>query len=251
MAKKIYIGFGLNGVNTDRYGGWDGHLNAAENDIQDMSAMAYNQDFDVIKKFIGEDATILNLRQAFASVRKEMGTEGGLLWFNFSGHGGQVMGHETICLYDQQILDTSLRKEFLSFPKSVRVVAMFDSCHSGGMDRGLFAQNLTNDFMIIKAMPPDAAILAADNIEKKVVRVPKGESTVKILAACQKEESAYDGAKNGLFTAAFKATMQKKEARTYTHIITETTALIAKMQRPRLVTVPDATLFRDDMTIFD
>ena len=151
----------------------------------------------------------------------------------------------------KQILDISLRTEFLSFAKSVRVVAMFDSCHSGGMDRGLFAQNISSqNFMRIKAMPPDVAIMATDNVEKKVVRVPVGQSIYKMLAACQKEESAYDGQKNGLFTAAFKSIMQKGNAKTYNQIFLETTALIQHMQRPRLVTIPDVQLFSDEMSVF-
>ena len=77
MSKKIYIGFGLNAVDADRYNGWDGRLNAAESDIHDMSAMAQMLNFDVVKTFQGENATLYNLRNVFKWARKQFGTEGG------------------------------------------------------------------------------------------------------------------------------------------------------------------------------
>lgn len=251
--KKIYIGFGLNGVNADRYNGWDGKLNAAEYDIHDMGELAHQIGFFAVKQYFGEDATIQNLREAFKWARKQFRTEGGLLWFNFSGHGGQLLNHETLCLYDQQMLDTSIVKELRSFNKAVRVVAMYDCCHSGGLDKGL---GLFTDFDVseyrIKAMDPDVAILAADNVESRgVARVPKGESVVKCLMACQKDQSAYDGKRNGVFTAAVKAVFAKQSrGLDYQTLIGETTNYIVKMQLPRLVTVPNVDLFADTMNVF-
>ena len=94
MTQKQYIGFGLNHVDENRYMGWDGKLNAAEFDIKDLSAIAKNLGFET-KVFLGKQATVANLRQAFADARNAFGTEGGVLWFNYSGHGGQMLNLET------------------------------------------------------------------------------------------------------------------------------------------------------------
>lgn len=250
MAKKIYIGFGLNAVDANSYAGWDGRLKAAEFDIEDLSSMATNMGFEV-RPFFGKDATIENLRAAFAKARMDFGTEGGLLWFNFSGHGGQNLDRETVCLFNGQMLDTSLRSELQSFPKSVKAVALFDCCHAGGLDRGLGLQMFDNQEFTVKAMHPDTAIFAANNLEKKAVNVPKGASVVKYICACQKEESAYDGRQNGLFTAAFKSVMQADSRITYKKLIAQTAQLVASMQHPRLATVPNVARFSDNLIVFE
>ena len=49
MAKGISLNIGLNSVDPNHYGGWDGQLAGCENDANDMAKIARASNFDVKK----------------------------------------------------------------------------------------------------------------------------------------------------------------------------------------------------------
>lgn len=250
-AHKIYVGFALNEVNAERYKGWNGKLKSAENDIHDMSAIAQTYGYDASRIYLGANATTSNLRKVFKDLRKLLKNSiGATVWFNFSGHGGQILDHETICLYDGQIIETDLRNEFFSLGKTTKVITLFDCCHAGGLDRNMFAA-MTDVELTIKAIEPDIAIFAADNVVPSPRAVKKADrAMVKYLMACEKDESAFDGAKNGLFTAALKAVLASDKIPTYTQTINKASQYTGDLQSPRIVTLPNSEVWSDSEIIF-
>jgi hypothetical protein len=71
QAKGISIHIGLNRVDPDRYQGWDGQLNACENDARSMQAIAEQQGFES-QLILTEQATASHIRQALAKAAQQL-----------------------------------------------------------------------------------------------------------------------------------------------------------------------------------
>ncbi|GAU70243.1 putative hypothetical protein [Streptomyces sp. NBRC 110611] len=140
MPTGLSLHIGLNQVDPDRYGGWDGRLVACENDARDMARLAGAAGFEPTTLFTA-DGTVARVT---AALRDAAGTleSGDILLFTYSGHGGQVPNtvgtddepdrlDETLVLYDREFLDDELYREFGRFARGVRILAFLDSCHSG------------------------------------------------------------------------------------------------------------------------
>ena len=247
--KGYFIGIGLNGVKSENYKGWDGKLNGAVNDIQQLSSLAKLKDFD-IQTLLDKRANADNVRSALDDI-KLTAKEGDTVWIAYSGHGGQIKNSagrmlETYCFYDGQMADFEMLNHIAGFAKGVKVILSLDCCHSGGFDRQMLGNSTA---LIAKSMPKDFQLdlqsthfsQIKQGINEANINMNGGQNLL-ILAACQKSQVAYDGAKNGLFTAAMLKTHLSDEELTYNQFIEKVCELCEPNQKPRLVIRPKTSV---------
>ncbi|MFJ7067680.1 caspase family protein [Streptomyces sp. NPDC101115] len=218
MPTGISLHVGLNSVDPDRYGGWDGTLLACENDARDMARLARAAGFAdtvVLTREGTVDRVVTELRAA-----AERLAAGDVLLFTYSGHGGQVPDvtgpddepdrrDETLVLYDRQFLDDEVHQEFLRFDDGVRIVTFFDCCHSGSSVELPGAADITGRYL---PEPKQVELYERDRdfyddlqrtIAKHAVAAGDGQGPpVILISACQDNQTAADGPVNGAFTGA-------------------------------------------------
>src|SRR5206468_3796320 len=131
-ARALCIG--LNGVDPNAYGGWDGELSGCINDANDMESIAGSRGFKVAK-LLNERATRQTVLDAIAEAGRAS-KRGDIFMISYSGHGGQVAsdnptsGYDnTWCLYDGQLIDDRIGFQLSKFPAGVRIIVFLDSCH--------------------------------------------------------------------------------------------------------------------------
>ncbi len=244
--KGYFVGIGLNAVNIDAYNGWDGRLNGAVNDIKQLARLAEQNGFDV-QTFLEKKANTDAVRGVFENLKLDL-KKGDTLWIAYSGHGGQTKNDaerslETYCLYDGQMADFEMLNHIAGLPKGVNVVLSLDCCHSGGFDRNMLG--ISNGNLIAKAMPKDIQINlpteSLTDIKKGICESNinmNGYQNLVILMACQKNQTAWDGDKNGLFTAAMLKTHLSDENLTYPQFIEKIVNMCEPNQKPRMVIRP-------------
>ena len=128
------------------------NLDGPERDVESMAAVLPNFGFTEIHQLTGQKAT---RREILAELDKyiiEEPKSGDTVLFYFAGHGSQrtnsksaKLDHldETIVPADAykgefDIRDKELARKFnLAIDKGIRLIAIFDSCHSGTMARGI------------------------------------------------------------------------------------------------------------------
>ena len=88
MTKRRSIHIGLNNVDPQQYGGWDGALAGCVNDANAMEEVAVSRGFDP-KMLLNADATAEAVRAHLDAAAAELG-DGDFLFLTYSGHGGQV-----------------------------------------------------------------------------------------------------------------------------------------------------------------
>ena len=141
-TKGMALLIGLNAVNPRHYGGFDGPLQGAEHDANDLSKLAER---------LGFVATVLHTAQAtrakmLAAVRKASQClgPGDHFMISFAGLGGMVpdiTGDEasrqdrTWCLFDAQLSVKELLLELSRFAPGVRLFLIEDTCYSGTVTR--------------------------------------------------------------------------------------------------------------------
>lgn len=148
MPKGISLHIGLNHVDANAYGGWDGALASSIHDAHEMAMLAAVE---------GYRTQLLTDRQATASaLLTAIRTAGGKLrpgdvfLLTFAGHGGQLADapsdedlprgyDETWVCWDRQLLDEEVYAALASFARDVRVVVVADSSHSGTATRSALA----------------------------------------------------------------------------------------------------------------
>lgn len=229
--KGISLHLGLNRVDPIHYMGWNGELVACENDARDMETIARSQGF-IAQSLLTKAATSTALLGTIEKAAKEL-VEDDFFLLTYSGHGGQINDFsngepdgldETWVLFDRQLVDDELYSAWSMFRPSVRILVFSDSCHSGTMTKELFLEPAsyiprlearvrasTGENLRPKFLPPDmqAKIYKEratlyDDIRKKTPRREKVnvECSVILMSACQDNQVAMDGIKNGLFTEA-------------------------------------------------
>lgn len=232
MARGVSIHVGLNTVDAEKYGGWDGRLIACENDARDMRQLAHQAGFEDGTTLLSAEATVENVNAALRSAA-EVVTAGDILLFTYSGHGGQVPDingpedepdrlDETMCLFDREYIDDELHRELESFAEGVRVLALLDCCHSGTglkVRRLLTPEAMEDQFQTTdpariettsRLMPlvqqdelyqRDKALYDAIQRELGAKDTRDLGATALLISACQDNQLAADGLRNGLFTA--------------------------------------------------
>lgn len=212
IARSVH--FGLNCVDPAAYGGWEGALAGCHNDARDWAAFAEARGFNPIT-FLDDHATRDRVRAVIHEAAEEL-QPGDTFLLTYSGHGGQVPdingdeqdgADETLCLYDGQLIDDELDRLLAGFAGGVRVLVVSDSCHSGTVTRDLPVHSFSPRH---RSAPRTACLANARLLDADMV-VQKGQppanrcanrAKVLLLAACADNQTAGDGARNGVFTAA-------------------------------------------------
>lgn len=230
MAKGISINIGLNTVDPAHYNGWDGRLNACEQDARDMQAIAESKGFDT-KLILTADATSEAVTSAIRDASGQLQT-GDILFVTYSGHGGQVPDtnsdeaadenggpkDETWVLYDRQLVDDELYSLWGELQPGVRVFVLSDSCHSGSVTRDIFEAAvpqiiekgmIDDDSPRTKDLPSDVQDATYKNNKELYDQVQSENpdedevdvgATVLLISGCQDNQLSLDGSRNGLFT---------------------------------------------------
>ena len=231
MSQGLSLHIGLNLVDPNHYGGWDGKLNACEADAEDMQRIAdaagYTSHICLTKA-----ATRSAVKDALNDASGAL-SAGDIFFLTYSGHGGQIpdrdgderdLMDETWCLYDGEWLDDETRDILASFAEGVRVLVLSDSCHSGtvvkfaaystlarsGGIRGIYSEVDRESPPVYRVMPPDVALrtyrLNRDFYTKLGKAVagrkmpPEMKASVRLISGCQDNQLSMDGTFNGLFT---------------------------------------------------
>jgi metacaspase-1 len=219
-GRGVSIHIGLNRVDPDQYGGWDGALGACEFDANDMRGIAASQGFSPVV-LLTTAATSQAVIEAVKRASQAL-SSGDTLLLTYSGHGGQVPDvtsdeqdaqDETWVLYDRELLDDELYQLWAGFQPGVRIAVVSDSCHSGTVTREMRERGAIPADARARAMPEDveAATYAAhqdlyDGITRSIPRDVKKQvkATILLISGCQDDQTSLDGSRNGAFTGALR-----------------------------------------------
>lgn len=231
MSNAISIHIGLNHVDPNAYGGWDGKLKGCINDATAMQNIADGLGYLSIR-LLDEEATgnrvIGEIGQAAFNLEPN-----GILLLTYSGHGGQMPDvngdeadgqDETWVLFDRELIDDELTNLWNQFSPGTRIVVISDSCHSGSVTRAREYQAIAQAGAFgdhykarggpprFRAIPQDKATL---NYEKNksmydALQFASGshkrgemDACVLLISGCQDNQLSSDGNEgdpNGLFT---------------------------------------------------
>lgn len=231
MATGISINIGLNFVDPNRYGGWDGRLRGAEADARAMENLARKQGFES-RLLLNEEATSDQVKGAIEGTARTL-KSGDILLLTYSGHGGQIRDpsneeadgwDETWVLYDRQLIDDELYALWAQFQAGVRILVFSDSCHSGTLTHFSFYDALhqepaTREFggiqgaeqPMFRAIPQEKAMQnyeqdkrVYDEIQQKYPAGDRGDvrATVILISGCQDNQLSVDLPAGGVFTQA-------------------------------------------------
>ncbi len=226
-AKGISLHIGLNSVNPEHYGGWDGELQACEFDAKDLKSIAAGKGFKtnlLLTAKATSDAVISGILDAAKELKP-----GDLFLLTYSGHGGQVPDtngdeddndrqDETWVLWDRQLIDDELWDLWGRFKAGVRIFVLSDSCHSGTVTREMPAFPATGPVPRIRMLPPKQAAKVYrqnaalyDGIQEAMPAGEKGvvRPSVILISGCQDNQFSLDGNRNGLFTETLKKVWRK------------------------------------------
>src|SRR3954453_13333884 len=146
----VAIHIGLNKVDPDCYGGWNGALKGCINDARAMESITSGLGYSVTT-LLDEQATAQAVLDAIGGTASSLGS-GDILVLTYSGHGGQVQDtdgdesdsqDETWVCYDRMVLDDELYQAFQGIGEGVRILMLSDSCHSGTVARAVYTQLTT------------------------------------------------------------------------------------------------------------
>ncbi len=270
MAKAYSLHLGLNLVDPDRYGNWDGALRGCENDARDMAAIAKALKYAQTKVLLTKQATAASFIEEMRRLSQTL-TQGDLLLLTYSGHGGQIPDEssdeddrldETWCLYDRQLIDDELYSLFGRFSQGVRIFMLSDSCHSGTVARMRVSAGLPSAADLARSSGTDKGTamrsrlapikVTTDNYEAErdrylalqaaargaERRVPA--AGVVLISGCQDMEESFEAADgaNGQFTASVKKVWDEGKFRGGYRMFHRTVASrLPPYQNPNLFTV--------------
>ena len=233
MSTGYSLHIGLNRADVAHYGDMP-ELKAAVNDALFWESFATGLGYTT-SKLHDEYATSEAVKHALNAYATQM-VAGDILLLTYAGHGGELandkpagfdneQNDQTWCLYDRQLLDDELYEAFEKFSEGTRILIVSDSCHAGTITRDgeLDLSKILANGMERAAMTGGARSRKLDTNVKKRIYVKFGESvykpiqkkyqtkaqgsqvkaSVKLLAACQDDETTLDGENNGIFTEAF------------------------------------------------
>ena len=183
----------LTTVDPKAYGGWEGWLNGPVVDASSYGGAWTNRGPLSGRALINEKATLAGHREAVLDLAA-LAHPGDEVLLHHSHHGGRqdhgIFGgyHETFCLFDGELLDVEFVKLLAHFRPGVAVIVDIDSCHSGGMDRGILVGRSKARPYLYSARAPkmergDAVPIVADVIlraacraEETCIEVPRPET---------------------------------------------------------------------------
>lgn len=175
---------GLNRVDANAYGGWDGALSGCVNDANSMQQLAATAGFNT-RMLLNDQATSQAVVGELALLAQQA-CPGDICLITYSGHGGRVDDFngddedgkdETWVLYDRQVVDDELFQMWSQFSAGVRVLVLSDSCHSGTVLKSMIAPEIraTLAVNLPREMPPIEGSAAAVETTgpMEVVTTPK------------------------------------------------------------------------------
>jgi ribulose-5-phosphate 4-epimerase/fuculose-1-phosphate aldolase len=265
--KGMSLHVGLNQVDPIHYAGWKGELEACENDAREMETIARSQGF-AAQSLLTKAATSAALLGIIERAAKEL-FEDDFFLLTYSGHGGQINDvsndepdglDETWVLFDRQLIDDELYAAWSLFRPSVHIFVLSDSCSSRTMTKELFLEPAaytprlearvrasTGANLRPRFLPPElqAKIYKEratlyDDIRKKTSRREKVNlgCSVILMSACQDNQVAMEGRKNGLFTEALLRVWNKGKFRGgYHHFRNEIASMMPPTQSPKYTIV--------------
>ena len=235
--KGYSIHIGINTTNPDVYNNLPS-LKAAVNDAKWWQKYAEELDYETLLLTDQEAQSGKILSEI--EQRAQTMQPGDIILITYSGHGGTFPNEkpshldtesmdQTWCLYDRQLIDDELYEAFKSFKEGTRILIVSDSCHSGTVTKDIetmespgkinltevlidgIEQSQTSRGFANRKLPAEVEkdILTRDYTsiyvpiqEKFKYKSKRSEvkASVKLLAACQDDQSTYDGEKYGLFT---------------------------------------------------
>ncbi len=265
--KGSSLHIGLNRVDPTHYVGWKGELVACENDARDMETIAKAQGF-ATQSLLTKAATSTALLDAIEKAAKGL-VEDDFFLLTYSGHGGQINDvnksepdglDETWVLYDRELVDDELYAMWSRFRPGVRVFVLSDSCHSGTGTKAMFlnpapflphletrVRASTGPNLRPKFLPPDVQskiykerATLYDAIRQKTPRREEVnvECSVILISACQDNQVAMDGTKNGVFTETLLKVWDKgRFTGGYHHFRSEIAGFMPPTQSPKYMIV--------------
>jgi metacaspase-1 len=225
MAHGVSLHIGLNRVDPDHYGGWNGSLQACEYDARDMQAVARRSGFTtrlLLSRRATHEAVVAAIRRAARLL-----VPGDIFFLSYSGHGGQVKDlngderedhlDETWVLFDREMIDDELYALWSEFARGVRILMLSDSCHSGTVakeawyarfagagsshrgETGPLTRNIPIRVQAETYRRHRRLYERVQRILQRGERVPIGASVL-LFGGCQENQLSSDGDRNGLFT---------------------------------------------------
>jgi len=216
-AKACSLHIGLNAVDPDAYGGWDGSLNACESDATAMLAIATAQKYVACRQLLTKDATAAGVLNGIQQAASQL-QSGDLFLLTYSGHGGRISDPEspgkqvdTWALYDRMLISHELYRAWAEFAPGVRVFVTSDSCHSGTVTRFVpVFTGRTAHHGKSRAVPQRVASIAYTAHKEMYDQLTRQNpsslqnqinTSVLLISGCQDEQESSDGDTNGLFTS--------------------------------------------------
>lgn len=225
----LSIHIGLNYVDPNAYGGWDGALTGCIPDAKAMQQVAQASGYRS-QILLDREATALAVTEAISGAARNL-RAGDYLLLTYSGHGGQVADvngdeddgkDETWCLWDRQLVDDELFQLWSQFAAGVRVLVLSDSCHSGTVlkqyytAQPAFEVRTPHNRSLMKVKPTAFRRItpeAARESERKTGHImraaqqlsgPKRSADIAcaviLISGCLDNQLSADGVGNGLFT---------------------------------------------------
>ncbi len=224
MGHGYSIHIGLNHVDTnspDYEGVIVPELFGCLRDAACMEALARAQGCTEVTMLEDGDATANRVIEVIGAAAKAM-QAGDLLILTYSGHGSRIPdpsrasegGYDpTWVLYDRMVAGKELGAMWPRFEPGTRIAMVSDSCHSGTVDREITLRAMRSlggareavEPVELRTLDPESAEVAAQRYLQSYAPPPVTRDTevgaaVLLLAACQDNQTAADGARNGLFT---------------------------------------------------
>ncbi len=152
----------------------------------------------------GTFAAVSNQLMSFASTA----VSGDVVLYYHSSHGYQDSGKKTgICMYDDDMPDTSFAKILANFKAGVKVVIVLDTCHSGGMFKSLRrdgATALASPFAFAERVNEELAAIRADEAARGIRTAAKlAIADCGWVTAADYNQYSWDGEEGGAFTECF------------------------------------------------
>ncbi|QOR70186.1 peptidoglycan-binding protein [Ruania alkalisoli] len=219
------VHIGLNYVDPNAYGGWDGELAGCINDATAMEQIALSHGY--------QTSSLIDSQATSQAIIGELGRlartaqPGDMCLVTYAGHGAQMPDttgdeddgqDETWVAWDRQIVDDELHQMYSQFSPGVRVLVISDSCHSGTVARMMAAPEQSRQLRLVeqwqpraktRRMPIDVQMrdYEARRGTYEFVKNLSGPSESRSMAAelilisgCQDNQVSADGDVNGLFT---------------------------------------------------
>ena len=168
-------------------------------------------------EWLKANATIFtNAQGTFAAVSNKLmslaatAVSGDVVLYYHSSHGYQSSGKNTgICMYDKDMSDSAFAKILANFKAGVKVVIVLDTCHSGGMFKGVRrddATALVSPFAFAQRVNEELAAIRADEAARGIRTSAKlAVLDCGWISAADYDQYSWDGddGKGGAFTECF------------------------------------------------